>query len=191
MRAPPSTKKAASKPFRPELQFPHLACRQECRPSQFYQSYRTYKKYNNKKVISLSLFTNPRCEKVVSGPVFCKFCKVGRAAKGGSLGGRRGVEIAVRAERGQDPAPPRPARRGGSSSWPAKVGVGAGATEKIGESKLFQITSAMVDARLASHREPRCRLSFGPSCSFHTSPTAASPDSEIPPCCQNVWLRRQ
>ena len=123
--------------------------------------------------------------------IFCKFCKVGRAAKGGSLGGRRGVEIAVRAERGQDPAPPRPARRGGCGSWPAKVGVGAGATEKIGESKLFQITSAMVDARLASHREPRCRLSFGPSCSFHTSSAAASPDSEIPPCSQNVWLRRQ
>ena len=151
-------------------------------------------KIQQKKVISLSLFTippYPRCEKVVSGPFFCKFCKVGRAAKGGSLGGRRGVEIAVRAERGQDPAPPRPARRGGCGSWPAKVGVGAGATEKIGESKLFQITSAMVDARLASHREPRCRLSFGPSCSFHTSPTAASPDLEIPPCSQNVWLRRQ
>ena len=151
-------------------------------------------KIQQKKVISLSLFTippYPRCEKVVSGPFFCKFCKVGRAAKGGSLGGRRGVEIAVRAERGQDPAPPRPARRGGCGSWPAKVGVGAGATEKIGESKLFQITSAMVDARLASHREPRCRLSFGPSCSFHTSSAAASPDSEIPPCFQNVWLRRQ
>ena len=123
--------------------------------------------------------------------IFCKFCKIGRTAKGGTLGGRRGVETAVQAERVSKPPSSWMVARARSGLWRTKVGAGGVATEKIGESKLFQITSAMVDARLASHREPRCRLSFGPSCSFHTSPTAASPDSEIPPCSQNVWLRRQ
>ena len=73
--------------------------------------------------------------------IFCYFCCIGRTAKCGTLGGRRGVETAVQAERVQKPPSPWMVARARSGLWRAKVGAGGVATENVGESKLFQITS--------------------------------------------------
>ena len=78
--------------------------------------------------------------------------------------------------RGRDPTP-RPARRGGCGSWPAKVGLD-GRNEKLAK-KLFQITrrwwmpgSPAIEPGVGS---------FRPSCSFYTSSAAASPDQKFRP----------
>ena len=84
--------------------------------------------------------------------IFCKFCKIGRTAKGGTLGGRRGVETAVQAERVSKPPSSWMVARARSGLWRTKVGAGGVATEKIGESKLFQITSVCCTGRVVWDR---------------------------------------